>query len=657
MNETIKRFERYLQRRYGDRSTPKHYVSDMRIFVQHVGDKPPIEVSVKDVDSFMDQQAAQGLSPATMNRRLAALRTFFEFLASEEPDRPWPNPVNWRRHKVKEGETLPRDIPDWAVAQLFAAIDDDRDRAIFGLMVGAGLRVGEVVSIRHQDLEAPSSSDEMARLRVRGKGRKERMVWLTSPLYATVQVWLQQRPSNSSEHLFLNQHGRPLSEAGVQYRLNEHAERAGLQVTCHQLRHTFARRLAEQDMPIDSLSKLLGHAQVQTTQIYTAGADPKLQAAFAQAMGQVEELSQPAIVPEAEKSSRSVPNRKQEQADPAGLERCLAIFDPLPEWLRTLLCAFLTWRWRNWQPHRAEKQGHGIALLLLRIWNQLLNQQKLHGWADLRRSHLEAWLAGRQEAGIAASSQATELGELLSFLRFVADQDLPLDANLFRVAYPERTEALPRYLTESEYKRLEQVVLSQTADESPTAVRDCAWFFTLAHTGLRLSELLNLRVGDLDLPAGRLTVRGGKNFRDRVAYLTPVLVQALQAYLLHRDSVDDDHLWLDAGCPLRDHQVRYCLRCWGQLCDVAVTPHRLRHTFATRLINHGLSLESLSKLLGHKHLSMTQRYARIHDATVRNQFQQAMAAIEGITVSDWPQPRPAFAVTDQSAVYQKADSV
>jgi site-specific recombinase XerD len=632
-------------------------MSDMRIFVRHVGDKPPVEVSVKDIDSFMDQQATQGLSPATMNRRLAALHTFFEFLASEEPDRPWPNPVNWRRHKVKEREALPRDIPDWAVAQLFAAIDDDRDRAIFGLMVGAGLRVGEVVSLRLQDLEAPSSTNEMACLRVQGKGRKERMVWLTSPLYATVQGWLQQRPSSSSEHLFLNQHGRPLSEAGVQYRLHEHAERAGLQVTCHQLRHTFARRLAEQDMPIESLSKLLGHAQVQTTQIYTAGADPKLQAAFAQAMSQLEEPSHAPVAPEAGMSSRSLPNRKQEQADPAGLERCLAIFDPLPEWLHPLLCAFLTWRWRNWQPHQAEKLGNNIALLLLRTWNRLLSQQVLRGWADLRRSHLETWLAGRQEAGIAASSQATELGELLSFLRFVADQDLPLGANLFRVAYPQRTEALPRYLTEPEYKRLEQVVLSQTADESPTAVRDRAWFLTLAHTGLRLSELLNLRVGDLDLPAGRLTVRGGKNFRDRAAYLTPVLVQALQAYLLHRDSAADDHLWLDAGCPLRDHQARYRLRRWGQLCDVAVTPHRLRHTFATRLINHGLSLESLSKLLGHKHLSMTQRYARIHDATVRNQFQQAMAAIEGIAVSDWPQPQPAFAIADQSAVYQKADSV
>ena len=138
-------------------------------------------------------------------------------------------------------------------------------------------------------LEAPSSPEQLARLCVEGKGRKERVVWLTLPLYTTVQTWLQQRPTSVSDHLFLNQHARPLSESGIQYLLNQHAERAGVQLTCHQLRHTFGRRMTEQEMPIESLAKLLGHAQVQTTQIYTAGADPKLRQPFAQAMAQLAE--------------------------------------------------------------------------------------------------------------------------------------------------------------------------------------------------------------------------------------------------------------------------------------------------------------------------------------------------------------------------------
>ena len=67
-----------------------------------------------------------------------------------------------------------------------------------------------------------------------------------------------------------------------------------------------------------------------------------------------------------------------------------------------------------------------------------------------------------------------------------------------------RPESLPRYLSESEYNRLKQVVVEQTDEDTPRAARDRAWFFTLAHTGVRISELLNLRVGDLDPAGGRL---------------------------------------------------------------------------------------------------------------------------------------------------------
>jgi integrase/recombinase XerC len=656
----IEQFERYLRRRYGDRSTPKHYLSDMRIFVQHIGNKAPTEVSVQDIDHFVDRQVGQGLRPTTINRRLATLRTFFEFLASEEPDRWWPNPVVWRRHGLKQGETLPRDVTDATVSTLFAAIDDDRDRALFGLMIGAGLRVGEVADLRLTDLEAPRPPDQMARLRVWGKGRKERIVWLTPPLYATVEAWLHVRPQSESEHLFLNQHRRPLSVAGIQYLLKRHAKKAEVQVTCHQLRHTFARRLAEQEMPIESLSKLLGHAQVTTTQVYTAGADPQLRESFAQAMAELEASPETAGLFAGDVVSVPQARPPAERADPADLDACLARFDPLPDWLKTPLRAYLTWRWRNWQPHMARQHGHRLARQLHRIWEVLVTQHALSAFSDLQRSHIEAWLNARQDVGIAASSRSNELSDLLSCLHFVADRDISLSPNLFRVAYPERSEALPRYLSESEYRRLEQMVLTQTDRDTPVAARDRAWFFTLAHTGLRVSELLNLRLSDVQLASGRLIVRGGKNTRDRLVYLTPTLSQALHTYLAHREAVDDDHLWLDGGCPLKDHQVRYRLRRWGQLCDVAATPHRLRHTLATRLVNQEMSLESLRKLLGHKDLRMTQHYARIYDATVRQQFQAAifqaaMANIEGVVVSTLSQSETV--VADPFAVYTKVDSV
>lgn len=637
MNKAIERFERYLQRRYGDRSTPKHYLSDMRIFVQCIGDKSPIEVTVQDIDAFVDRQVARGLSPTTVNRRLATLRTFFEFLAAEDPDCSWPNPVNWRRHGIKEGEPLPRDLSDADVERLFAAIKDDRDRALFGLMLNAGLRVGEVVTVRLQDLEPPTASDQPAPLRVCGKGHKERLVWLTPRLYAAVQTWLQERPDSDHPQLFLNQHGRPLSVSGVQYRLKQHIRRAGIHATCHQLRHTFARRLVEQEMPIESISKLLGHAQVRTTEIYTAGADPQLRDAFTEAMAQLEASSHMSDASTSDSNLPPAPPREPERADPAELEASFSYFDDLPSWLQEPLRVYLSHRWRNWQPHVAPRHARRLARQLRRIWRWLLGHRALNGWSDLKRSDVEAWMDARQGAGLAASSRITELSDLRSFLYFVTERGLSLDANLFRIPYPERGEQLPRYLEETEYRRLEQVVLEQTAGETLTNARDRAWFFTLAHTGLRVSELVNLRLADVDLAGRRLIVRGGKNKRDRVVYLAPTLTQALKTHLAHRKKGGNDHVWLDDGKPLKTAQVRYRLRRWGEQCDVAVTPHRLRHTLATRLINQGMSLEALRKLLGHKTLRMTQRYAYLHDVTVREQFQIAMANIEGIAVNDWPQ--------------------
>ena len=145
-------FEQYLYRRYGDRSTPKHYLSDLRLFLAQLGDKPLQQVTARDIDAFIDAEHSQNLAASTINRRLATIHTFFECLAAQAPSAAWPNPVNWRRHRVKERHLLARDVSNPDVARLFGVIDQPRDAAMFGLMVGAGLRVDEVAQLRLCDL-------------------------------------------------------------------------------------------------------------------------------------------------------------------------------------------------------------------------------------------------------------------------------------------------------------------------------------------------------------------------------------------------------------------------------------------------------------------------------------------------------------------------
>ena len=156
------RFEQYIERRFGQTTTLKHYQSDLNIFIETTGDKRPEGVTAADIDAFIDQQREAELKPSTINRRLATLHSFFEYLASEKPEAMWPNPVNWRRHQLKRGSHLPRDVSDEEVKRLFEEIDDERDQAIFGLMVDAGLRVGEVVTLVLSSLEGPRAEGQLA---------------------------------------------------------------------------------------------------------------------------------------------------------------------------------------------------------------------------------------------------------------------------------------------------------------------------------------------------------------------------------------------------------------------------------------------------------------------------------------------------------------
>ena len=159
----------------------------------------------------------------------------------------------------------------------------------------------------------------------------------------------------------------------------------------------------------------------------------------------------------------------------------------------------------------------------------------------------------------------------------------------------------------------------------------------VSQISLRKSEVLNLRLSDLDLNRRRLRVQGGKGDRDRVLPVTEQLVAVLQAYLAVREPAATDHLLIYKGAPVKDQLVPDRLQRFGQLAQIEpMTPHRLRHTLATFLINQGMPITSLQKFLGHQDINKTLIYARVYDETVRDQFASAMAQIEAIAVADWP---------------------
>jgi site-specific recombinase XerD len=132
-------------------------------------------------------------------------------------------------------------------------------------------------------------------------------------------------------------------------------------------------------------------------------------------------------------------------------------------------------------------------------------------------------------------------------------------------------------------------------------------------------------------------IRYPKLGRERVVYLTPILQQAFKQYLkLRPQTPDQDYILVLRKCPPAGHAVRERLKYYARLAGVDMVPHQLRHTFATRLLNHGMSITSLRRLLGHKYLSSTQIYAHIYDEVLYTQFKTAMSNLEGIPVDEWP---------------------
>jgi integrase len=139
---------------------------------------------------------------------------------------------------------------------------------MFLLMLRCGLRVGEVRNLSLDDLYLDPIFGSLPRLWLHGKGGGQRVVYLSAQPLAALQVWLQIRPLVDDTAVFLNRFGRRLTVTGIQKRLMKYCQAAGLWVTCHQLRHTFGRHMVEARAPVTTIQKLLGHARLETTELY-----------------------------------------------------------------------------------------------------------------------------------------------------------------------------------------------------------------------------------------------------------------------------------------------------------------------------------------------------------------------------------------------------
>jgi tyrosine recombinase xerD len=252
-------------------------------------------------------------------------------------------------------------------------------------------------------------------------------------------------------------------------------------------------------------------------------------------------------------------------------------------------------------------------------------QDSTLSWADVDADLVRDWMAEMMNEGQRATSINRRLSALRSFYRFALARNLVKSDPVQGVVGPKKDKPLPQFLKEKEMDELLQEDFWTDCYED---VRDRMIIMTFYETGIRLAELMNLCDGDVDFMSGQLKVTGKRN-KQRLIPFGAELSQALQHYMGVRDAQVARHsaaLFLaNDGQQMTADAIRYRVKKHLSLVSTLKkrTPHVLRHTFATAMLNHKAGIESVKKLLGHESLSTTEIYTHTTFEQLKREYLNA----------------------------------
>lgn len=292
---------------------------------------------------------------------------------------------------------------------------------------------------------------------------------------------------------------------------------------------------------------------------------------------------------------------------------------------------------RNASPHTVSNYRREIGQFMA-----FAQGQGITAWEDVTPALLRRWLASLHEQGYVKASIVRRLSELRAFYVFLRQRELVSYNPVNEVSSPRLPQRLPRPLTQAEIEAL----LAVPDVSTPQGLRDKAMLELLYSGGLRVSELLALDVTDVDLSQKQVHVTG-KGAKERITFVGEPAVAALAAYLekgrpvlLARAAEKGGRATCDGKWLSRRPSALFLNR-FGQRLSISmftrtvsryakaagighrVTPHMLRHSFATHLLNGGADLRSVQELLGHEQVSTTQIYTQVSQAQLKDAVQRA----------------------------------
>ena len=287
-------------------------------------------------------------------------------------------------------------------------------------------------------------------------------------------------------------------------------------------------------------------------------------------------------------------------------------------------------RWADYLAHDRRRSPHTVRAYTATA-HRFLDFLVRHRGEEVGRfglltvpaSDLRAFLADRRSSGLGASSAAREMSAVRAFLTFAAE-DLGEVAQLPRTRAPKRPRTLPRPASPDDALALAEE--AGAASDGWMAARDTAILLLLYGSGLRIAEAMSLTASIL--PVGRTLRVTGKRSKTRVVPVVEAVREALEAYAkaCPYPLSGSTPLFVGArGGPLNADLVRRAVRSARRRLGLpdSLTPHALRHSFATHLLAGGADLRSLQELLGHASLSSTQIYTQVDAAQLLDIYRHA----------------------------------
>jgi tyrosine recombinase XerC len=282
MEKFIEKFVRYLEieKNYSEH-TITNYKLDLQGFNKFIAGSALEEVSYLDLRKYLAVLKEKNFCSRTVSRRLSTLRSFFRFLCREGYIKA--NPMLMLSSPRLE-KHLPSFMTEAEVSRLiesaFAKNQKDllglRDRAILEVFYSSGLRISELVGLNLEDIDFIGGI-----LKIRGKGKKERIVPIGETALATLKKYLE-KTKKPAAALFLNNHNRRITTRGVRFLIEKYLNASGIKpgVSAHTFRHSFATHLLNHGADLRTVQELLGHANLSSTQIYTHLTTDKLKSVY-----------------------------------------------------------------------------------------------------------------------------------------------------------------------------------------------------------------------------------------------------------------------------------------------------------------------------------------------------------------------------------------